>query len=252
MNKKPKLFIASSVEGLDVAEAVNVNLEYVSENTLWSNAFQLSSITLTTLIERANSSDFGVFIFTPDDGLEMRGNTRSAVRDNVLFELGIFIGNLGVERCFIVKPRDVDLHIPTDLAGVTIADYDSNRSDKDLSSALSFACTKMKAVIKAEGVFEDPDIELEFEDQGKEIELSEEALSILISAVGNASESFDTAQIHYSDAKLRPYLNQAIEDLVSINYMRFGHSNRISKSMVYHLTSEGRKFALSSGLVEHI
>jgi hypothetical protein len=145
---KPKLFIASSVEGLEIAEAVNLNLEYVSENTLWSNAFQLSSVTLTSLAERAQSSDFGVFIFTPDDQIEMRGNKDNSVRDNVLFELGIFIGSLGIERCFIIKPRDISLHIPTDLGGVTIADYEPNRSDNDLSSALSSACTKIKMAIK--------------------------------------------------------------------------------------------------------
>ena len=149
---KPKLFIASSVEGLDIAEAVNLNLEYVSENTLWTNAFQLSSVTLTSLAERAKSSDFGVFIFTPDDEIEIRGNKENSARDNVLFELGIFIGSLSIERCFIIKPRDISLHIPTDLGGVTIADYDPNRSDNDLSSALSSACTRIKMAIKKCGV----------------------------------------------------------------------------------------------------
>ncbi|CDT88180.1 conserved hypothetical protein [Vibrio coralliirubri] len=254
MERKPKLFIASSVEGLDVAEAVNVNLEYVSENTLWTNAFQLSSVTLTSLAERADSSDFGVFIFTPDDGLEMRGDKRSAVRDNVLFELGIFIGSLGVERCFIVKPRNVDLHIPTDLAGVTIADYDSNRSDNNLGSALSFACTQMKASIRALGLFEDSEVEVDEElgEKSFEIQLGDEALGILVSAAGNASESFDTIQIQYAEPKQRPYLNQALEDLESVGYIRFAHSNRLSKSMIYRLTTEGRKYVLSSGLIEHI
>lgn len=254
MERKPKLFIASSVEGLDVAEAVNVNLEYESENTLWTNAFHLSSVTLTSLVERADSSDFGVFIFTPDDGLEMRGDKRSAVRDNVLFELGIFIGNLGVERCFIVKPRNVDLHIPTDLAGVTIADYDSNRSDKNLSSALSFACTQMKNAIRSLGLLEEPEVEINEtpKDPSSEFQLSDDALYILISAAGNASESFDTVQIQNAEPKLRPYLNQALEDLESVSYIKLAHSNRLLKSLVYRLTSEGRKYVLSSGLVEHI
>ncbi|EJL6311493.1 nucleotide-binding protein [Vibrio cholerae] len=254
MERKPKLFIASSVEGLDVAEAVNVNLEYESENTLWTNAFQLSSVTLTSLVESADSSDFGVFIFTPDDGLQMRGGKHSAVRDNVLFELGIFIGSLGVKRCFIVKPRNVDLHIPTDLAGVTIADYDPNRSDKNLRSALSFACTQMKESIRALGHFADPEAELneELGEESSEIELGDEALSILISAAGNPSESFDTITIQYAEPKMRPYLNQALEDLESVGYIRLAQANRLSKSMIYRLTTEGRKYVLSSGLVEHI
>jgi hypothetical protein len=249
---KPKLFIASSVEGLEIAEAVNLNLEYCSENTLWSNAFQLSSITLTSLAERANSSDFGVFIFTPDDQVEMRGNHNNSVRDNVLFELGIFIGSLGVERCFIIKPRNVSLHIPTDLAGVTIADYEPNRSDNDLSSALSSACTKIKMAIQALGGSELIETPSEVEIEVRPIELSEEAEALIMSAISNENEVFDTVQIRYAEPKVRPYLNQALEDVLSIGYFKFARSNRMSKSMIYCLTSEGRKYALESGLVEHI
>ena len=249
---KPKLFIASSVEGLEIAEAVNLNLEYVSENTLWSNAFQLSSITLTTLVERAKASDFGVFVFTPDDQIEIRGNHKSSIRDNVLFELGIFIGSLGVERCYIIKPRDIDLHIPTDLAGVTIADYDSKRSDNDLSSALSSACTKIKMAIKSKGVSEQVETSQDTLSKTSSKELCGNANAIILSALSNEHESFDTLQIQHADPKVRPHLNQALEDVLNIGYFRFASASRMTKSMTYRLTAEGRKYALEAGLNEHI
>ncbi len=147
MRKKPRIFIASSVEGLEVAKKVNEKLEYVSEPTLWTDAFALSSMTLATLIEKAEETEFAVFVFSADDKAYMRNDKKSVVRDNVLFELGLFIGKLGLKNCFIIKPRNADLHIPTDLAGLTIADFDDNRSDGDLTAALTTPCSRIETSI---------------------------------------------------------------------------------------------------------
>jgi predicted nucleotide-binding protein len=69
------------------------------------------------LVGALNGSDFGVFVFPPDDVVRMRKKEHQAIRDNVIFELGLFIGRLGRERNFIVMPRGTDkLHIPSERA----------------------------------------------------------------------------------------------------------------------------------------
>ncbi len=144
---KPRVFIGSSAESLDVADAINVNLDHQAEVTVWKHGFELSSTTIENLVRLAGSVDFAVFVFTPDDLAEIRGNERPIVRDNVLFELGLFAGTLGRERCFMVKPRDEELHFPTDLLGLTPADYEGNRSDGNLEAAINHPCVKIKKEI---------------------------------------------------------------------------------------------------------
>ena len=145
MSRKPRLFIGSSVESLDIADAVNLNLDHQAEVTIWRNGtFDLSNNTIDSLVKKAESVDFSLFIFSPDDISIIRNKEKAVVRDNVLFELGLFIGSIGKERCFILKPRNVDLHFPTDLLGVTPADYEPNRSDGDLASAVNHACVLIK------------------------------------------------------------------------------------------------------------
>lgn len=150
---KARLFIASSVESLPVAEAVNVNLDHDMEVTIWKNGtFNLSSSTIDDLVKKTSSVDFALFIFTPDDLATIREKEINIVRDNVLFELGLFIGAIGKERCFILKPRGVELHLPTDLLGVALADYDPDRSDDDLISSTNRTCTLVKQEVKRLGV----------------------------------------------------------------------------------------------------
>lgn len=149
MNRKPRIFIGSSTESLRVADAVNLNLDHEAEVTIWRNGtFDISSNTIDALINKAKAVDFSLFIFSPDDIAIIRDQKTAIVRDNVLFELGLFIGSLGKERCFILKPRGVDLHFPTDLLGVTPADYEPNRSDDDLASSVNHACVLMKQRMK--------------------------------------------------------------------------------------------------------
>ncbi len=80
---KPKVFIGSSVEGLSVAYAIQQNLTRDAEPTVWDQGvFELSRTTIESLTASLDASDFGVFVFSPDDVVTMRGKENNAVRDN--------------------------------------------------------------------------------------------------------------------------------------------------------------------------
>jgi predicted nucleotide-binding protein len=103
MVTKPKFFIGSSQEGLDVAYALQYNLDNFAEVTVWDQGvFQLSEYTLQSLCNILEKSDYGIFVFTPDDISKIRDETFKTVRDNVLFELGLCMGRLGKDRTFII------------------------------------------------------------------------------------------------------------------------------------------------------
>jgi predicted nucleotide-binding protein len=149
---KPRLFIGSSVEGLKFAEALQVNLEFAAEVTVWyQGVFGLSLGTLEALVAEASGFDFAVLVLTPDDVSTQRDKTGNGPRDNVLFELGLFMGALGRERTFIVRPRDVDMQMPSDLAGVTCATFEPNRQDGNVQAAVGAPSTKVKDAISRLG-----------------------------------------------------------------------------------------------------
>ncbi|MFL6679981.1 MAG: TIR domain-containing protein [Burkholderiaceae bacterium] len=146
---KPSLFIASSVEGLRIADAINANLEHEVHCTIWRNGtFTLSSQTVDDLVKKSSAIDFAVFAFTPDDIASIRSQQEHIARDNVVFELGLFIGAIGKDRCYIVKPRGVEMHLPSDLLGMNVADYATDRPDDDLASAMNYACVQIKERIR--------------------------------------------------------------------------------------------------------
>src|SRR6185436_7768050 len=135
---KPRLFIGSSSEGLPIAEAVQGNLWRDVEVTLWSQGvFEPSRGSLESILGKLDDQDFGLFVFSADDVTLMRGEANATIRDNVLFELGIFIGRLGRERCYFLVPDGLNekLHLPTDLAGISPLLYEHRRSDGNLLAA---------------------------------------------------------------------------------------------------------------------
>lgn len=145
---RPRVFIASSSEALQVAEAVNMRLDNYAQVKQWDNAFDLSSITINSLVQCSRNTDFAVFVFHRDDKAIIRDNSYSIVRDNVLFELGLFIGAIGIERCFVLIPKssEHDFRLPTDLAGLTVATYDD--SHKNHVDAVTASCGRIKQAIE--------------------------------------------------------------------------------------------------------
>lgn len=149
MSRKPAVFIGSSVEGLDIAHTVQELLEFDCESTVWTQGvFKPSMTALADLYMRTRRSELAVFVFTPDDELVLRGKTTRVPRDNVIFELGLFIGALEPGRCFIVQPRGLPMHLPSDLLGVTPLTYPADRSDKNLLAALGPACNQIRRAIR--------------------------------------------------------------------------------------------------------
>lgn len=116
---------------MDVAYALQEELDRALEVTVWTQGiFELSRLTMESLTEQPKRFDAAVFVFTPDDATMLRGEQRRVVRDNVVFELGLFVGALGRHQTFILLPRDVhDLHLPSDLVGMTPLEYDHRRQD---------------------------------------------------------------------------------------------------------------------------
>lgn len=147
--EKPQIFIASSVEGLDVAYATQELLESNAECTVWNQGvFAPSSYTIPDLIGRLKITDYGIFVFSIDDTVKIRGDEEDCVRDNVILELGLFMGALGQKNCFIIIPKSNEkIHLPTDLVGITMLKYDAKRKDGNLNAALGPSINKIRNVI---------------------------------------------------------------------------------------------------------
>ena len=122
---KPTLFVGSSSESLDVAYAAQRNLEDVAEVVVWTQGiFELTRSYLESLLDALEDTEFGLFIFGADDLIRIRGTEMPTARDNVVFELGLFIGRLGRDRTFILMPRSsADFHLLSDLLGVSTATF---------------------------------------------------------------------------------------------------------------------------------
>lgn len=67
-SSKSTVFIASLVEGLRIADAINANLEHEAHCTIWrAGTFKLSSQSVDDLVKKSSTIDFAIFVLTPDE-----------------------------------------------------------------------------------------------------------------------------------------------------------------------------------------
>jgi predicted nucleotide-binding protein len=147
--RKPSIFIGSSKEGLHGANALQNALYPVGETTVWDQGlFQLSQSSLSSLVRMLRHFQFAVFLLTPDDVAVIRHRRSAVARDNLIFELGLFMGRLGPERVYFVVPDQAqDFRLPTDLLGITYATYDAQRLDGNLRAAFGPAANAIANAI---------------------------------------------------------------------------------------------------------
>lgn len=144
-NERPFVFIGSSREALPIAEAIKTGIasKHVEVKVWTDGVFAASEASIESLEGTVREADVAVLVLTPDDTARSRGKSQRAPRDNVVFELGLFMGALSRGRTFVVRPR-ADIKIPTDLLGVTPLYYDEGDD-------VAAACEQLNAAIERLG-----------------------------------------------------------------------------------------------------
>lgn len=86
-----------------------------------------------TIIEKFEAEadvGFAIVLLTPDDegGLQdSDGDPKPRARQNVVFEMGFFVGKLGRQRVCALKADDVEMEIPSDYAGIAYVPFGEGR-----------------------------------------------------------------------------------------------------------------------------
>jgi hypothetical protein len=146
LQMKPRIFIGSSSEGLPVAGLLKKHLASFTECEIWNEGvFGLNESYLETLIKIPNIYDFAILIATKDEKVRARKKLFDKARDNVIFELGLFMGKLHKKRVFLLQEDGVTL--PSDMMGITILPFKQNAHKKIASASLKKVFTTLVAKI---------------------------------------------------------------------------------------------------------
>lgn len=138
---KRKIFIGSSSEGTKIANLIknkiNSELGDWIECETWKDGgvFSLNSGTLESLVKASRKYDYGIMLASKDDVVIKRFKVFSAMRDNVLFEMGLFLGSLGLQRAFLITHEKTAL--PSDFNGVTLVKYNDSNINKKIESIIT-------------------------------------------------------------------------------------------------------------------
>jgi predicted nucleotide-binding protein len=119
-----KIFIVHGHEG-EPREAVSGFLRKIDFTPVILHEQSNQGRTIVEKFEAHAEVDFAVVLLTPDDvGGPIGGAQQPRARQNVILELGYFIGKLGRQNVCAIKLGD--LEIPSDIIGVVWTPFDAH------------------------------------------------------------------------------------------------------------------------------
>ena len=138
---KRRLFIGSSSEGKSIANRVEERV--IKECGDWieclpwygDDCFTLNKSTLKNLSLKTLICDYAILVASRDDITSKRGILRRSIRDNVIFEFGLFCGSIGINRTFILIDKKV--HLPSDFNGITLPYFDRHNVDDSINKIIN-------------------------------------------------------------------------------------------------------------------
>lgn len=148
VSERIRVFIISSAEAIEIARTIQNAFDHDPFSvSVWTDGvFRASHYAIESLERALDQSDVAIAVAQPDDITESRGELRATPRDNVIFELGFFMGRLGRHRALLVEPRGEEISLPSDLAGINTITYRYDASD--LTRSLATACNRLREIIR--------------------------------------------------------------------------------------------------------
>ena len=104
MNPRPVLFVGCSTEALRIGREIQTALDHdpIIVKPWTDGIFGAGSFPLEALERELERVDFAVLVLSPDDTVISRDTANDVPRDNIVFELGFFMGALSRSRTFLL------------------------------------------------------------------------------------------------------------------------------------------------------
>jgi hypothetical protein len=124
-DRKPRLLVGSSTEGLTYAHELQTQLQADVETLLWNQGlFTPGEYAIDSLDLQSRRFDGAVVVATADDRVISRGSESPAPRDNLLFEWGMFVAVFGRRRALLMVEQVGETKLPSDAAGLTVVPFE--------------------------------------------------------------------------------------------------------------------------------
>jgi len=201
MEPKKTVFIASSSKAKSLAEALTKYLTDSMRDGVdvrpWyrQEQFPLSNTIFGSLVRQTNECDFAVVLLTQDDYEEKKGKKLFSPRDNTVLELGLFAGELGIERCFMISNADPSA-LPSDVDGFLRCEFSSDidiTTDDGVKQALDAVGSKILEAISDQKPFAHPKLpvitvqQLQIWERGKklggQLDLDSSKAAVIVNSV---------------------------------------------------------------------
>lgn len=151
--EKIRVFLISSGEAVGVARIIQDALSRDFLVVPWTDGvFKIANYALQSLEDELEKCDFAIAVAHTDDVTLSRGQDWPSPRDNVIFELGLFMGRLSRQRAILREPREEKVKLPSDLAGVTTIPY-RYVAGEDAVALMGPACNALRNHINRLGPF---------------------------------------------------------------------------------------------------
>lgn len=147
----PRIFIGSTKESLEVANLIQEKLFHQAHGKVWSDPglFEIGKVPIESIEEMLNNFPFGIFVMGAEDVVISRKKKFLAPRDNLIFELGLWIGRYGRQNAFMVLPFGEQPKLPSDLKGINVGQYKTMVDAQGVRSYdVSVACNQIIRAIQ--------------------------------------------------------------------------------------------------------
>jgi CRP/FNR family cyclic AMP-dependent transcriptional regulator len=144
-----RILVMAPEDGMEVARAVGQALEKDGVTvSVWADGvFRSKKYSIGRLEEELDDSDFAIAVVAP--GKTAAGESEEG-RENVIFELGFFIGRLGRNRTLLLEPVKEKANLPADLNGLITLTY-RPAARAGIADAVASACERMRAIVSEFG-----------------------------------------------------------------------------------------------------